>query len=77
MRATPLSPSEWRKRLEVVNDADMQSEREDSALNRKFLILDVRNGMFIFLLSDIKYSTKTNRIFLTLNGELESLSAFH
>ncbi|XP_043717400.1 rhodanese-like domain-containing protein 8, chloroplastic isoform X2 [Telopea speciosissima] len=31
MRATPLTPSEWRQRLETVN-------------SRKFILLDVRNG---------------------------------
>ncbi|XP_020248513.1 rhodanese-like domain-containing protein 8, chloroplastic isoform X4 [Asparagus officinalis] len=44
MRATPLPPSEWRKRLEVANEDDMQSEKENFVHNRKFLLLDVRNG---------------------------------
>ncbi|XP_027920633.1 rhodanese-like domain-containing protein 8, chloroplastic isoform X3 [Vigna unguiculata] len=35
MRAIPLSPSEWKERLEAVNKTD---------LNRDFVLLDVRNG---------------------------------
>ncbi|GAB2268746.1 Rhodanese-like domain-containing protein 8, chloroplastic [Dionaea muscipula] len=41
MRATPLAPAEWRKRLELVNN-------EGDALNRdphqQYILLDVRNG---------------------------------
>ncbi|XP_058090394.1 rhodanese-like domain-containing protein 8, chloroplastic [Magnolia sinica] len=45
MRATPLAPSEWRKRLEAVNNVEKTSFRADrSDLNRKLLLLDVRNG---------------------------------
>jgi len=36
MRAIPLSPSEWKERLEAVNKTD---------LNRDFVLLDVRNGI--------------------------------
>lgn len=38
MRATPLAPSEWRKRLEV------HSHKEDSVIDKKIVLLDVRNG---------------------------------
>ncbi|KAF8398755.1 hypothetical protein HHK36_014613 [Tetracentron sinense] len=41
MRATPLAPSEWRKRLEAVTNVDDASR---SYLNTKFILLDVRNG---------------------------------
>ncbi|XP_044477662.1 rhodanese-like domain-containing protein 8, chloroplastic isoform X2 [Mangifera indica] len=41
MRATPLEPSEWRKRLEAVKDGD---EASNSNLNSNLILLDVRNG---------------------------------
>ncbi|XP_058732365.1 rhodanese-like domain-containing protein 8, chloroplastic isoform X2 [Vicia villosa] len=41
MRALPLSPSEWRKRLEVINKNDPHSK---DYTNRNNIILDVRNG---------------------------------
>nr|XP_010908646.1 rhodanese-like domain-containing protein 8, chloroplastic [Elaeis guineensis] len=45
MRATPLSPSEWRKRLQAMTSADVLSGKADSLVsNRNFLLLDVRNG---------------------------------
>lgn len=45
MRATPLTPSEWRSRLEAVN-------KIDSSLNTKetnCILLDVRNGTTVNL----------------------------
>lgn len=45
MRATPLAPSEWRKRLEAANGID-DSSNED--INTKFILLDVRNGSLSF-----------------------------
>ncbi|XP_030499453.2 rhodanese-like domain-containing protein 8, chloroplastic [Cannabis sativa] len=41
MRATPLEPSEWRKKLEAVNPVDDPS-KENSSSN--YILLDVRNG---------------------------------
>ncbi|KAM6562887.1 hypothetical protein CsatB_022885 [Cannabis sativa] len=41
MRATPLEPSEWRKKLEAVNPVDDLS-KENSSSN--YILLDVRNG---------------------------------
>ncbi|KAJ4961029.1 hypothetical protein NE237_020939 [Protea cynaroides] len=41
MRATPLTPSEWRQRLETTNNVKGTSS---SNLSRKFILLDVRNG---------------------------------
>ncbi|KAF7813448.1 rhodanese-like domain-containing protein 8, chloroplastic [Senna tora] len=41
MRATPLAPSEWRKRLESINRTDPTSN-EHSDTN--YILLDVRNG---------------------------------
>ncbi|KAL6183353.1 hypothetical protein ACLB2K_044764 [Fragaria x ananassa] len=40
MRATPLAPSEWRKRLETVNTADAATQSP----NADYILLDVRNG---------------------------------
>ncbi|KAJ0105812.1 hypothetical protein Patl1_19445 [Pistacia atlantica] len=42
MRATPLAPSAWRKRLEAVKDSD---EASNSNLNTNLILLDVRNGI--------------------------------
>lgn len=39
MRATPLSPSEWRKKLEAVNKIDESSSST--------IVLDVRNGIHL------------------------------
>ncbi|XP_072983069.1 rhodanese-like domain-containing protein 8, chloroplastic [Typha latifolia] len=45
MRATPLTPSEWRERLQARSNIDKPSHETDSSVsNRKFLLLDVRNG---------------------------------
>ncbi|KAL6973657.1 Rhodanese-like domain-containing protein 8, chloroplastic [Sarracenia purpurea var. burkii] len=41
MRATPLTPSEWKLRLEEVNKSDVASTWNS---NRSFILLDVRNG---------------------------------
>ncbi|GAV66725.1 Rhodanese domain-containing protein [Cephalotus follicularis] len=41
MRATPLTPSEWRKRMEAANECD---EVSNSNLNTNYVLLDVRNG---------------------------------
>ncbi|KAJ7975344.1 Rhodanese-like domain-containing protein [Quillaja saponaria] len=41
MRATPIGPSEWRKRLEAINGTEVTSN-EDSKTN--YILLDVRNG---------------------------------
>ncbi|OMO96907.1 hypothetical protein CCACVL1_04746 [Corchorus capsularis] len=41
MRATALAPSEWRKRLEAVNNNDQPSNSNPSS---DFILLDVRNG---------------------------------
>ncbi|KAK9115098.1 hypothetical protein Syun_021895 [Stephania yunnanensis] len=41
MRATPLAPFEWRKKLEAVNNVN---EAPGSHLDKKFILLDVRNG---------------------------------
>lgn len=38
MRATPLAPSEWRKRLKEVHDSNC-------------VVLDVRNGIYFLLLT--------------------------
>ena len=42
MRATRLSPSEWRKRIETVNSTDDPSNVN---ANAECILLDVRNGM--------------------------------
>jgi len=39
MRALPLAPSEWRERLEAINDPHSKDYP-----NRDYIILDVRNG---------------------------------
>ncbi|MQM07325.1 hypothetical protein Taro_040165, partial [Colocasia esculenta] len=45
MRATPLSPSEWRLRLQDMNSSVEPSSNERGLNhNRKILLLDVRNG---------------------------------
>nr|CAD1819050.1 unnamed protein product [Ananas comosus var. bracteatus] len=45
MRATPLTPSEWRKRLQNGRNVDIFSSNIDSSASEKeFLLLDVRNG---------------------------------
>ncbi|KAK7358085.1 hypothetical protein VNO77_00006 [Canavalia gladiata] len=41
MRAIPLSPSEWRDRLEAINKIDLTSKDYP---NRNYILLDVRNG---------------------------------
>jgi hypothetical protein len=41
MRATPLAPSEWRKRLEVMNGIN---EASNENINKNYILLDVRNG---------------------------------
>ncbi|KAL3322642.1 hypothetical protein AABB24_039967, partial [Solanum stoloniferum] len=41
MRAAPLAPSEWRKRLEAVNNTNNSSHGN---FNPSFILLDVRNG---------------------------------
>ncbi|KAG5571317.1 hypothetical protein H5410_061083, partial [Solanum commersonii] len=40
MRAAPLAPSEWRKRLEAVNNTNNSSHGN---FNPSFILLDVRN----------------------------------
>ncbi|KAJ8625574.1 hypothetical protein MRB53_034104 [Persea americana] len=45
MRATPLPPSEWKKKLQAANNVDHSFSEEDGSDNIwKFLLLDVRNG---------------------------------
>ncbi|XP_027341627.1 rhodanese-like domain-containing protein 8, chloroplastic isoform X1 [Abrus precatorius] len=41
MRAKPLSPSEWRDRLQAINKTDLTSKDYP---NRSYILLDVRNG---------------------------------
>ncbi|KAK4567376.1 hypothetical protein RGQ29_003252 [Quercus rubra] len=41
IRATPLAPSEWRKRLEAVNEIN---EASNENINTEHILLDVRNG---------------------------------
>lgn len=41
IRATPLAPSEWRKRLEAVNEIN---EASNESINTEHILLDVRNG---------------------------------
>ncbi|KAL5697304.1 Rhodanese-like domain-containing protein 8 [Ranunculus cassubicifolius] len=41
MRATSLTPSEWKNRLQVVNNVDGSSSHDH---NQKVVLLDVRNG---------------------------------
>lgn len=45
MRATPLPPSKWRKRLEAVDGID-DASHENSSSN--YILLDVRNGSLSF-----------------------------
>ncbi|KAK9282808.1 hypothetical protein L1049_011030 [Liquidambar formosana] len=40
MRATPLAPSEWRKKLEAINN----NGSSNANLNANYILLDVRNG---------------------------------
>lgn len=42
MRAIPLSPSEWRDRLEAINKTDLTGKDNP---NRNYILLDVRNGI--------------------------------
>lgn len=45
MRATPLSPSEWKQRLqEARNINGTSSVAQSSGSERTILLLDVRNG---------------------------------
>lgn len=45
MRATPLAPSEWRKRLQAVNSSEeLFGQADSSGFDRKLMLLDVRNG---------------------------------
>ncbi|ERN09510.1 hypothetical protein AMTR_s00029p00123460 [Amborella trichopoda] len=45
MRAIPLSPSEWRNRLDSLKNVEGSSSREDTGSDQKsVLLLDVRNG---------------------------------
>nr|XP_023882243.1 rhodanese-like domain-containing protein 8, chloroplastic isoform X2 [Quercus suber] len=41
IRATPLAPSEWRKRLKAVNEIN---EASNENINTEHILLDVRNG---------------------------------
>ncbi|PWA96292.1 rhodanese/Cell cycle control phosphatase superfamily protein [Artemisia annua] len=41
MRATPLTPTEWKKKLEIANSVDAVSH---SNQNKDVILLDVRNG---------------------------------
>nr|GEZ77678.1 hypothetical protein [Tanacetum cinerariifolium] len=41
MRATPLTPTEWKKKLEAANSIDVASH---SNQNKDVILLDVRNG---------------------------------
>ncbi|KAL2342300.1 hypothetical protein Fmac_003585 [Flemingia macrophylla] len=40
-RAMPLSPSEWRDRLEAINKTNLTSKDDP---NRNYILLDIRNG---------------------------------
>ncbi|KAF5733977.1 rhodanese-like domain-containing protein 8 chloroplastic isoform X1 [Tripterygium wilfordii] len=40
-RATPLAPSEWRKKLEAVHELD---DASNSTFDKNYVLLDVRNG---------------------------------
>lgn len=42
MRAIPLSPAEWKERLEAVNKTDLRAKDYH---DRDFILLDVRNGI--------------------------------
>ncbi|XP_042389111.1 rhodanese-like domain-containing protein 8, chloroplastic [Zingiber officinale] len=45
MRAHPLTPSEWRERLQAMDDFGISTSKADSQGSvRKHLLLDVRNG---------------------------------
>jgi hypothetical protein len=51
MRATPLTPSEWRERLEARKCLDVSSsEAAGDSSGRRLLLLDVRNGKVYFYL---------------------------
>ncbi|PHT32076.1 hypothetical protein CQW23_28413 [Capsicum baccatum] len=43
MRAAPLAPSEWRKKLEAVNNTNKSSHEK---FNPSCILLDVRNAMW-------------------------------
>lgn len=43
MRATPLQPSEWKRRLEEESRCD---ESPNGNSDRNLVLLDVRNGMW-------------------------------
>lgn len=43
MRAEPLAPSEWRNRLEAVNNTNSSSHEN---INPSCILLDVRNGKY-------------------------------
>lgn len=45
MRATPITPSEWRKKLEATNNINFSYR---SNLNKDVVLLDVRNGTSIY-----------------------------
>lgn len=45
MRATPLSPSEWKQRLQEARNINATSNvAQSSGSERSILLLDVRNG---------------------------------
>ncbi|CAN6463465.1 unnamed protein product [Victoria cruziana] len=44
MRAVPLDPSEWRKRLRMARNSSTSDEISSSTQARQILLLDVRNG---------------------------------
>ncbi|URD81412.1 RHOD [Musa troglodytarum] len=45
MRAYPLTPSDWRKRLQSMNNVGRPTSESDGQVSdRKYLLLDVRNG---------------------------------
>jgi hypothetical protein len=47
MRASPLTPSEWREKLEARKRGE--TEAAGDTCERKLLLLDVRNGKLFFL----------------------------
>lgn len=55
MRAHPLTPSEWRERLQATDDFGISTSKADSQGSvRKCLLLDVRNGNSYSLLCTLE-----------------------
>lgn len=63
MRATPLTPCQWKQRLEAANKSNESSTWKSS---RNFILLDVRNGTCLCFLLLAFSEVLCRRFFLLL-----------